>query len=255
MDGGAWRAADRSVARRRHDRSALARTHVRLWPVYIFVLGTEVHTLIKKKIRVDLALCAEHTLDVLTSQGGAQWWNRGGGAGEGAESGADGPRRNAEEQGGAVSHPASGSPEPSPLSLQAPCYPAFPVSFRRFCQTRASASPASASLPPLVPSQSAGGEGKWLAHHTPLPGAPPPSPSFSETPPAPLAAAAPTAALYQLRTRGSPATLGPPRSVPVSVGKPNQGRPQSVSVTFSAEKRGGLRLLGDAGKHTFPVGF
>ena len=161
-------------------------------------------------------------------------------------------RRNREGQ---LVTPASGFPEPSPLSLQTPCYLAFPISFRCFCQTQASVSLASASLPPLLLSQSAGGEGKELGHHTLLPGASPPSPSFSETPPAPLAAAAPTAALYQFRTRGSPATLGPPRSVPSSVGKPNQGRPQSVSVTFSAEKRGGLRLPGNAGKHAFPVGF
>lgn len=151
---------------------------------------------------------------------------------------------------------ASGFPEPSPLSLQTPCYLAFPISFRCFCQTQASVSPASASLPPLVLSQSAAGRGQraWASHPSP-PRAPSLALLLGNTP-RPAPAAAPTAALYQFRTRGSPATLGPPRSVPISVGKPNQGRPQSVSVSFSAEKRSGLRLLGnDAGKHTFPVGF
>ena len=103
-------------------------------------------------------------------------------------------RRNREGQ---LVTPASGFPEPSPLSLQTPCYLAFPISFRCFCQTQASVSLASASLPPLLLSQSAGGEGKELGHHTLLPGAPPPSPSFSETSPAPLAAAAPTAVSVQ----------------------------------------------------------
>lgn len=90
-----------------------------------------------------------------------------------------GMRRNREGQ---LVTLASGFPEPSPLSLQTPCYLASPISFRCFCQTQASVSPASASLPPLVLSQRAGGGQRAWASHTLLPRAPPPSPSFSEMP-------------------------------------------------------------------------
>lgn len=82
-----------------------------------------------------------------------------------------GMRRNREGQ---LVTLASGFPEPSPLSLPTPCYLASPISFRCFCQTQASVSPASASLPPLVLSQRAGREGKELGYHTLLPRAPPP---------------------------------------------------------------------------------
>lgn len=131
-----------------------------------------------------------------------------------------GMRRNREGQ---LVTLASGFPEPSPLSLPTPCYLASPISFRCFCQTQASVSrPARPFRRWSFPS--AQGERAKSLGITPFsPARPLPSPSFSEMPPAPLAATAPTAALYQFRTRGSLATLGPPRGVPISVGKPNQG--------------------------------
>lgn len=143
--------------------------------------------------------------------------------GKGAECGGDGPRRNAEKQGGAISHPGFWVPRTVPTVTPNPLLSCLPDFLPVLLPNTGFSLPASASLPPLVLSQRAGREGKELGYHTLLPRAPPPSPSFSEMPPAPLAATAPTAALYQFRTRGSLATPGPPRGVPISVGKPNQG--------------------------------
>lgn len=113
--------------------------------------------------------------------------------GKGAKCGGDRPRRNAEKQGGAVSHPGFWVPGTVPTVTPNPLLSCLPISFRCFCQTQASVSPGQ-RIPsgPLVLSQRAGGGQRAWASHTLLPRAPPPRPPSRKcTPPPPHSQAQP----------------------------------------------------------------
>lgn len=102
---------------------------------------------------------------------------------------------------------------------------------------------------------SAQGEGKELGHHTPFsPSAPPRPPSRKcPPPPAPLAGAAPTAALYQFRHMGARRPLDLPQCS--NLRKETESRLTPICSCDLLCREKGLRLLGNAGKHKFPWAF
>lgn len=146
--------------------------------------------------------------------------------GKGAKCGGDRPRRNAEKQGGAVSHPGFWVPGTVPTVTPNPLLSCLPDFLPVLLPNTGFSLPGQRIPSAAGPFPARRGRAKSLGITHP---SPPSAPSLAlllgnaPPPPAPLAGAAPTAALYQFRAHGSPETLGPPRSVPISARKPNQG--------------------------------